>query len=368
MRASHAALALIVALAFSAPSLGQPAARLSTTVDALSRYPLFFHGRQVVVRGAVQHPSPAVVSFRAAETEKPVYLLSRDPIDDGPAEMRGEYWDLGRLKEDDARLTGYEVAGLLERVNEGRWPAQNQVGVIIVAQAQAPEALPPGLRAIALEPSKFEGKSVTVTGRFRGANLFGDTPQSPGKSKWEFVLQSADAAVWVTGLRPRGKGFDLDPSLRLDTGRSLDVTGIVHSDRGLVWIEAQQIALAAAPAPGPVVVEMPAIGPPPEIGFSVPTSGETDVSPSVHVRVQFTRDMKGDTFKDRVRVSYVGGGDAAPPPAKVQYHPENRLVEIDFAAPLERFRTAKIEFLDGITATDGAPLAPTSITFTLGGG
>src|SRR5512140_639412 len=189
MRTWRPALAVLFALAAAAALRAQPAARLATTVDALSRYPLFFDGRQVVVRGTVQHPSPSVVSFRAGETEKPVYLLSRDQIEDGLAEVRGEYHDLGRLKEDDARLTGYDVTGLIERVSDGRWPAQNLVGILLVAQAHAPEALPPGLRAIALEPAKFEGKAVTVTGRFRGANLFGDTPQSPGKSKWDFVLQ-----------------------------------------------------------------------------------------------------------------------------------------------------------------------------------
>jgi hypothetical protein len=68
-----------------------------------------------------------------------------------------------------------------------------------------------------------------------------------------------------------------------------------------------------------------------------------------------------------VRVSYVGA-DTTPPAAKIEYHSENRLLEISFAAPLDRFRTVKIEFLEGITATDGAPLAPTSITFTVSGG
>ena len=38
-------------------------------------------------------------------------------------------------------------------------------------------------------------------------NLFGDQPSAPGKSRYDFVLRSADAAVWVTDLRPRGRGF-----------------------------------------------------------------------------------------------------------------------------------------------------------------
>ena len=46
----------------------------------------------------------------------------------------------------------------------------------------------------------------------------GDLPQGVAKSKWDFVLQSADASIWVTGLRPKGKDFDLDPSARVVTG------------------------------------------------------------------------------------------------------------------------------------------------------
>ena len=75
----------------------------------------------------------------------------------------------------------------------------------------------PTIRAIALAPEQFENRSVTLTGRFRGRNLYGDLPQGVAKSKWDFVLQSADAAIWVTGLRPKGKDFDLDASARGST-------------------------------------------------------------------------------------------------------------------------------------------------------
>ena len=53
-----------------------------------------------------------------------------------------------------------------------------------------------------------------MTGRFRGVNLFGDLPQAPGRSRYDFVLQSADAALWVTGLQPKGKSFSLDRNAR----------------------------------------------------------------------------------------------------------------------------------------------------------
>ena len=48
-----------------------------------------------------------------------------------------------------------------------------------------------------------------MVGQFGGRNLLGDLPDSPGQSRWDFVLRSADAAIWVTNLRPRGKDFEL---------------------------------------------------------------------------------------------------------------------------------------------------------------
>jgi hypothetical protein len=282
--------------------------------------------------------------------------------------VRGDFWDLGRLGRDDPHLTGIDLDRLLERVSQGRWPAQNEVLVIVARDAVDPQPLPPGLRAIALEPERHEGKMVTVLGRFRGANLYGDIPQSPGKSRWDFVIQSADAAVWVTGQRPRGRGFNFDPSMRLDTSRSLEVTGIVRSERGLVWIEASKLALSDEAAPA-AIVEAPIRPPaqPPQVAFSLPVDGETEVSPAIKVRVQFTRDMAADTFRDRVRVSYANANAAGPPPsATIAYRRDNRVLEITFATPLERFSTVKVELLEGITAFDGVPLAPWSMEFSVG--
>ena len=46
----------------------------------------------------------------------------------------------------------------------------------------------------------------------------------------------------------------------------------------------------------------------------------------------------------------------------------NRALEIRFASPLERYRTVKIDLLDGILSNiDNQPLPPYSLTFTTGG-
>jgi hypothetical protein len=146
---------------------------------------------------------------------------------------------------------------------------------------------------------------------------------------------------------------------------------VVRHKGGLVWIEAAVIA-KAEPAEHAVAPARPAIppGPPPEVRFSVPSEGETDVSPTTTVRVQTTRDLDEATLRDRVRASYVEP-PSAPALAVAIQHTEtwdggNRVLTIKFAAPLERFRTVKVELLEGIKGTDGQPLKPWTLTFTTG--
>jgi hypothetical protein len=43
------------------------------------------------------------------------------------------------------------------------------------------------------------------------------------------------------------------------------------------------------------------------------------------------------------------------------------VLEVRFTKPLERFRTLKIDLLEGILGTDAQPLRPWTLTFALGG-
>ena len=100
----------------------------------------------------------------------------------------------------------------------GPGPAKNFCVRVSERAAQLPPSRrSPPIRAIALEPWKFDTQKVTVTGNFRGRNLFGDLPGAPGKSRYDFVLRGVEGAIWVTNLRPRGSGFELDVNRRVDT-------------------------------------------------------------------------------------------------------------------------------------------------------
>ncbi len=359
---------LIVLSACSA--FAQPASRRLTTVDALRQFPGYFHLQPVLLRGELAEAGERIM-LRSDEQEVRV-LLNDARLMDGPVEVRGQLMDVGRLEPGDPRLANYGSR------DEERWPRPGEellLNATSVSPAQAHTT--PSVRALALEPWKFTGQTVTVIGQFRGRNLFGDLPDAPKKSRYDFVLRAADAAVWVTELRPRGKGFDLNVDARVDTGRWLQVTGIVQHERGLVSVHAAKIEAAEEPQLTTHAEEPEAPAPPPEpveVVFSSPTEGETDVSIASSIRIQFSRGIDPETLKGRVRIAYVGAeaierGEAQAPSVEVKttYDAANRAVQLTFPKPLERFRTVRVELLEGIQSFDGAPVAPWSLTFSVGG-
>jgi hypothetical protein len=341
---------------------------MATTAHALVANPLFFNGKRIAVR----HPVKVTGTLTELDaTAKPVYVFWREPPAGSSGEIRGEFWDLGRMQDGDERFASHDFRPVIEAANNGRWPGRDQIFVILGATVvEAPAPAEPTIRAIALAPEQFDSRTVTVSGRFKGRNLYADLPQGVAQSKWDFVLQSADGAVWITGLRPRGKDFDLDPEARVDTGRWLEVTGVVHRDGTKVWIAAQSLRRAAAPAELPAEPAAPVVAPdpPPTVIFSAPIADDTDVPAAGPVRIQFSRDMDDKSFGGRVRVQYGGPKPpaAAPPPFTLTYSDANRSLELRFKEPLERFQVVTVQLGEGVTAIDGQLLKPWTLTFTTG--
>ncbi|MGH9345694.1 MAG: Ig-like domain-containing protein [Vicinamibacterales bacterium] len=370
------ARAVVIALVTAGSAFAQPAVRRLTTVDGIRQYPGYFHLQPVVVRGELAE-SDGRVTLRSDEHEMRVLLdgppagAGKARLLDGPVEVRAQLIDVGRLEPGDPRVGDYE-----QRDRE-RWPRPGEeliLRALGVAPAQAHTS--PSIRALALEPWKFQDQRVTLVGQFRGRNLFGDQPDAPKKSRYDFVLKMADASVWVTGLRARGKGFDLNVDRRVDTSTWVEVSGLVRQEHGLVTIEATRIVSAEAPAmtaPEEPPMELPP-PPPVDVVFSSPSEGETDVPPTSPIRVQFSRGIEPETLKGRIRIGYAGAeslerGEPQPPAIDVKtvYDPGTHALELTFTRPLERFRTVRVELLDGIKAFDGAPVTPWTLTFSVGG-
>jgi len=358
-------------------ALAQPAVRRTANVAALEAFPGYYHLRPIVVVGhlALQDNGQLRLEDDDART---VRVIQKGPASDGPSEVRGEYWDVGRLSPEDPRLAAYDLRATFQIDPEGAWPRSGQVTAII-ASGVAPASPPstPSIRAIVLYPTRYRDQRVTVKGQFSGRNLFGDLPDAPGNSRYDFVVRTADAAIWVSHIRPRGHDFDLALDARNDTGRWVEVTGTVRQGRGLQWLDATdgQLALTKPPADPPADAEaVPGpVGPPPEVLFSLPAQGETDVPTGTRVRIQFSRDIAAATLKDRVQVKYVqeeaaDRGLLATPISTLtsDYQPAGRVLEIRFSTPLEAFRTVQVELLEGIQGTDDQPLKGWMLSFVTG--
>jgi hypothetical protein len=350
--------------------------RRAANIALLLTYPSFYHQRAVTVTGQLSRSASG--ELQLADESRTLRVVYSSGAPDGAVEVRGDFWDLGRMNSDDPRLASYDLRRVFHIDPDGSWPRPGQVTALMASAIEA--AAPPSatsIRSLILFPSRYLDTEVTITGQFAGRNLLGDLPDAPGRSLHDFVLRSGDAAVWVTNLRPRGRDFELSLDTRIDTGRWVEVSGRVQQGRGLIFLDAQgkRIALTTPPAelPVPKPIAPPSQAPPPEVVFSLPIQAENDVSWSTPVRIQFSRELDQRTLKDRVRVRYLdeetrASGEPETPTAHftMQYLPANNVLEIRFTEKLVRYRTVKVELLEGILATDKQPLEPWTLTFRTG--
>ena len=365
---------IVVVLSLAAPSSAQRAGRRVVTLDLLEEHTFFFHGEQVIVHA--EAVGEGVLTY-LLDDERRVLVLDVPPPLTGvrePLEIIGTFYDVGRLEPSDPLTAEQPFDRLSRSLLNKPWPGVGELK-LLVAESSRP-VMPPDLvtlRTIALSPKDYLDEGVTLTGRFRGRNLYGDLPDSPGESQYDFVLTSADAAVWVVGQEPKGEGFELDVQARIDTGRWLEVTGRVRVHEGMVILDAGSIRLAEPTeeqvAPTRVRLRQ---GPAPEVIFSAPLEGDADIPTDATVRIQFSRDMDAASFEGRVRVNYptpTGNqvpADLSPLVFEVAYRGLNRVLEIRFAEPLVMFQTINVELIAGVVASDGATLEPWSLSFFVG--
>ncbi|MEO7156950.1 MAG: hypothetical protein ABI039_05275, partial [Vicinamibacterales bacterium] len=297
------AFAVTLLLAAAASSLvAQPQPRRATTITALRAYPGFYHQQTVLVVGEVKGLDERAT---VGNEEGAVKLVAREVPREGQIEVRGQFLDIGRMSSDDPRLIPFSLVERIRTAYQDRWPKPGEELILILGgSSPAPatgNATTPPLRSVAMEPSRYDGQQVTITGQFRGRNLFGDLPEAPVNSRYQFVLRSGDAAVWVMGVQPKGKTFNFDPTKRIDSGRWVKVQGTVRTAKGLTWLEGTSIELAPAPEETiEVTIDLPP-PPPVEILFTAPTQGEADVKVTERIRMQLSRDLNPDTLKDRIR-------------------------------------------------------------------
>ncbi len=369
LTARGAGLVVAAACALTLPASAQVMTRMATTIGAVRAYPAFYHDKAVTILAT---PAPDPTGLTGVSVPAPARFILQPRSGQLPqrdVELRGRLFDVGRFLSDDSRLGPLGLRSIIEAVSPDRWPSREQLFVLTgTTWSEPPSATDVSLRAIALNPEAFAGRTVTVRGRFRGRNLLGDLPAWPRESQWDFVLQAADAALWILGRRPRGDGFDLNTATRAHTGRWLEVTGPIEIRESLPVLLAQRISTTAAEED---TAELPEPPPPPlpapEVVFSAPAQDEVAVPPDVTVRVQFSRPMKPSSFEGQVRVRYRAPDTRQPPPFAIVYRAAPMAVELRFEYPLATGAQVEVLLGTGIESTDGVKLPATTLRFATSG-
>jgi hypothetical protein len=126
------------------------------------------------------------------------------------------------------------------------WPQATITVHAVFEVASNAGGRPPGegLAELVRNGTLRPGTSVTVTGVFRGRNLFGDLPKDSQRGTDDWVIQDGVFSAWVTGKRPSGKGWSLDPASRGDARWRVEVTGKVEVVGEVAYIRASRVALA----------------------------------------------------------------------------------------------------------------------------
>ena len=224
------------------------------------------------------------------------------------------------------------------------------------------------LRELVKEPEKYTDREIAVLGKFRGNNLYGDLSIRDKRTPRDFVIKTANAAIWVTGRRPRGKGFKLDARKRRDTGKWLMVIGTTwkYEPTGTYYLRAAKVEIAEKPndkdlTPVKVVHEKKLkLGPPPEVTFSLPLAGERGIPLDSVFHVQFSNDMKRESFNRNVDLLYFDDdGIGNPfPELEVSYDDNNRTLMVLPNKRLELGKDIRLILYEAIEDDDGQKIVP----------
>src|SRR4051794_18408739 len=116
----------------------QPVTRRATNLAAVLAYPGYYHGRPIVIVGKVGLEKD---QLRVSDEEHSIRLLFKGTAPDGLDEVRGEFWDIGRMKVDDPRLSTYDLRNTFKLDPDASWPRPGEVTAIMAtAIAPAPAA------------------------------------------------------------------------------------------------------------------------------------------------------------------------------------------------------------------------------------
>ena len=349
---SLAALTLVSVAPLAAAQYGYfPDQPEAVEVADLSRRPSFYHEKAVLTRGKLGFSFGQDMRVMLLEDPESIdevlmaqpYMSSNDLAFMGGGEVEVEGWFFATRMVDEYMLRSHPILrnypynpawgdgmdmrtegflavvavtpiGATESVvseREREAEAEMAAGDAIKIEAGSVAALT--LDQLIADPEPWLSQRIEVVGKFRGNNLFGDLSIKDKKTPRDFVIKTADDAIWVTGMRPAGAGFRFDPTRRRDTGKWLRVYGRPWASDGMVYLRAERLELADRPDDDslePVDIRVAekeareAAVSPLRVVFSLPLDGEREIPLDSEFRVQFSNRMAADSFHAAVDLLY----------------------------------------------------------------
>jgi hypothetical protein len=287
------------------------------------------------------------------------------------------------FRDESRTMMGFDISitGLVRQINSNdlggsdlasRSPGTARIAIQFWSYEGPPEkptadslrkASPVTLESLVTNPGSRDNQMVRVVGKFRGSNLYGDLPSRSQRQRGDWVIKDEAFAVWITGKKPKGKGFDLDVSLKRDTGKWIEVVGRAVTRGGVTYVQALEVSLTGPPSATAQVLppspppERPKV--PPVIVFALPLDGDGEVPIDGRFIVQFNKDMEEGSFKNRVLLRYAGPvlpGDQPLNSTKVTYDRGRRALTVDPGMAMAFGRQVELVLLPGIVDTEGLPL------------
>src|SRR5204863_270053 len=80
-------------------------------------------------------------------------------------------------------------------------------------------------------------------------NLYGDLPARSERASGDWVIKDDLYAVWVSGRKPKGSGWELDANLKRDTGKWIEVIGKPETRNGVTYVRAAHVRITDPPRP-----------------------------------------------------------------------------------------------------------------------
>ena len=266
-----------------------------------------------------------------------------------------------------------QITGLVQELSTGLGdPNQPRIAITFWQFVGPPEEVKGpikfvdvSLEKLVSRPGRSDGQTVRVVGKFRGKNLYGDLPARSERASGDWVIKEDVYAVWVSGRKPKGSGWELDANLKRDTGKWIEVIGRPETRNGVTYVRAVQVRLTDPPrptadaAPPPPPPERPKV--PPVVVFALPLDGEGDVPSDSRFVVQFNKDMDEASFTGHVMLRYAGPtlpGDREFDGIKLTYDQGRRALTVDPGDVLRPGRQIELMLLPGIADVDGLTLIP----------